>query len=162
MYSDIDRTFYTMSLIDREALRDLLTQGPARTLVATKQLTLAFGGLYIASTSISAKALLVWETEKAYPRYYVPLESLHGQIREQLASTKATNGRMDSEQANGNQAVRLEALEWVEGKGMYAEAVIERLSIGSKSTTWVRFVEGPQKGFVRFERKEIGMSNNSD
>ena len=37
-----------------------------------------------------------------------------------------------------------------------SQAVIERLTVGSKSTTWVRFLEGPFKDFARFERSEIG------
>ena len=143
----------TMAQIDKSALANLLTNGPHRSLVGGKQLTLAFAGLYIASTTLKAKPLLVWETESGYPRYYVPIESLHPDIKAQLGYDKDSN-------ANGatGKDVKLEVTDSVEGKGNDSKALIERLTIGSRSTTWTRFVEGALMGFVRFERSEIGMT----
>lgn len=142
-----------MSPINKDDITDLLTNGPHRSLVGTKQLTLAFSGLYFASTTLSAKPLLVWETEKGYPRYYVPVESLHPAIKSRLSSKgDHENG------ANGHDdiPVKIETVETIKGKGNDAEAVLERLTVGSRTTDWVRFVSGPLKDFVRFERNEIG------
>ena len=147
-----------MAPIDKDALADLLTNGQHRSLIGGKQLTLAFGGLYIASTTLPAKPLLVWETEKGYPRYYVPIESLHNDIKAQLtaqAKSGATNGHVVGQKDTAAE-VKLEKIDEVKGKGNDSAAVIERLSVGSRSTYWVRFVEGPLMGFVRFERDEIG------
>lgn len=141
-----------MAQIDKNALTKLLTNGPHRSLVGGKQLTLAFGGLYLASTTLKAKPLLVWETESGYPRYYVPIESLHVDIKSQLGYDKDSNGSTSKQSAKD---VRLEVIDSVEAND--AKALIERLSIGSRSTTWTRFVEGLLMGFVRFERSEIGM-----
>jgi hypothetical protein len=141
----------TMGRPDTAAITNLLTYGPHRQEVGRKQLTLAFGGLYIASTTLSAKPALVWETEKGYPRYYVPTESLHADIRSRLTSSDSDG------KANGHKSsVDVVTLETVKGKGTEARAIIEQLTLGSKSTTWVRFVEGQLKGLVRFERSEIG------
>jgi hypothetical protein len=142
-----------MAQIDKSVLANLLTNGPHRSLVGGKQLTLAFAGLYIASTTLKAKPLLVWETESGYPRYYVPIESLHPDIKAQLGYDRDSN-------ANGasGKDVKLEVTNSVEGKGNDSKALIERLTIGSRSTTWTRFVEGALMGFVRFERSEIGMT----
>ena len=49
----------TMSPIDTAAIADLLAEGPYRIFEGQKQLTLAFGDLYIASTTASARPLLV-------------------------------------------------------------------------------------------------------
>lgn len=145
-----------MSPIDKTILVELLTNGQHRSLIGSKQLTLAFGGLYIASTTLSAKPLLVWETEKGYPRYYVPIESLHPDIKALLNAQAANgNGNVDTNGHN-NTPVKLEIVESAKGKGNDSEAVIERVTIGSRTTDWVRFVEGPLKAFVRFERNEIG------
>ena len=143
-----------MSSIDKDALIELLTNGQHKSLIGSKRLTLAFAGLYISSTTITAKPLLVWETEKSYyPRYYVPIQSLHPEIKARI-SAKAD----DSTAANGhnNTQVKLELLDTVKGKGNDTEAVIERLTVGSRSTDWVRFTEGPLQEYVRFERNEIG------
>jgi hypothetical protein len=129
----------------------ILTHGPHRQEIGRKQLTLAFAGLYIASTTLSAKPALVWETEKGYPRYYVPTESLHVDIKTHLGEPDS-NGKTNGHQSS----VGIETVETVKGKGNEAQAVIERLTVGARSTTWVRFLEGPLKGFVRFERSEIG------
>lgn len=145
----------TMAQIDKSALEKLLTNGPHRSLVGGKQLTLAFAGLYIASTTLKAKPLLVWETEESgYARYYVPIESLHPDIKAQL-------GYDQDSKANGSSSsgkdVKLEVIDSAEGKSADSKALIEKLTVGSRSSTWTRFVEGPLMGFVRFERNEIGM-----
>ena len=143
-----------MAPIDNSAVTELLTNGAHRSLVGTKRLTLAFGGLYIASTTVSAKPLLVWETEKGfYPRYYVPTDSLHADIKAGISAKS-----VDSNGSNGqnNKSVQIDVIETIKGKGNDAEAVIERLTIGPRSTTWVRFVKGPSKDYVRFEKDEIG------
>lgn len=125
-----------------EVVSGLVSNGPHRSEVGRKQLTLALGGLYIASTTLTAKPLLVWETEKGYPRYYIPTETLHDDIKKILSGSPGTPSSV----------VGVTTVETVKG------AVIERLAAGSKATTWVRFLEGPLKGFVRFERNEIGWS----
>lgn len=140
--------------MEQSAIKELLANGPTRSLVGGKQLTLAFGGLYIASTTLEAKPLLVWEGDSGYARYYVPTESLHPKIKAQLnGSSEGANG---SKNGDSGEAVKLETLDTVKGKND-AAAKIESLTIGSRSTTWVRFVEGSLAGFVRFERKEIGV-----
>jgi hypothetical protein len=140
-----------MSPPDTATVTNLLAHGPHRSEVGRKQLTLAFGNLYIASTTNSAKPLLVWEAEKGYPRYYVPEESLHDEIKAQLSDSSNLVKRSGSKST-----VELAKLESITGKGNDSEAYIERLTVGSRSTTWVRFIAGPLKGFVRFERNEIG------
>jgi hypothetical protein len=119
------------------------SKGPHRFEVGRKQLTLALGGLYIASTTLLSKPLLVWETEKGYPRYYIPEDSLHADIKKSLAGGSGSSASVA-------------AIETVAGADGKPHATIERLTVGSKTTTWARFLEGPQKGFVRFERSEIG------
>ena len=147
-----------MSPPESAAIIDLLSHGPHRSEVGRKQLTLAFGGLYIASTTATAKPLLVWETGKGYPRYYIPTDSLHGDIKDYL-----TGAGFDHSKTNGHRvsdsSIELAAIETVKGKGNDAQAVIERLTVDSKATTWVRFVEGPLKGLIRFERSEIRRPN---
>ncbi|KAF1992995.1 DUF427-domain-containing protein [Amniculicola lignicola CBS 123094] len=123
---------------------EIVNQTPFRILTGGKQLTLAFGGLYIASTTLRARPLLVWETEEAYPRYYVPTESLHGDIQARLVSRQATAGTH----------IDISTVDTVEGKDNVSKAVIERLTVGPRSTTWVRFLNGPIKGFIRFERND--------
>lgn len=140
-----------MAPIDKAAFAELLTKGQHRSLIGSKQLTLAFAGLYIASTTLTSKPLLVWETGSGYARYYVPIQSLHPDIKSRI-NANAENG------ANGhnNTPVELETIDTVKGKGNDTAAVIERLTIGSRSTNWVRFTEGPLMEYVRFERDEIG------
>jgi len=138
-----------MASIDKKALTELLENGPNRTVVVSKELTLAFAGLYLAKTTLKAKPLLVWETESGYPRYYVPTESLHESIKAQLgASTSGTDGSKSDETS------KLKTIDTIKTNNG-SEAVIERLSIGPRSTTWVRFTKGPSAGFVRFERQEL-------
>ncbi|KAF2117475.1 hypothetical protein BDV96DRAFT_644890 [Lophiotrema nucula] len=121
-----------MAAIDTNAVKDLITKGAHRYETGRKQVTLALGGLYIASTTETAKPLLVWESEKGYARYYLPVASLHDAVKAKDAD------------------VKVEELETVDG-----EAVIEKLSLGDKSTTWVRFVDGPFKDYIRFERADF-------
>jgi hypothetical protein len=137
--------------LDTAIITNLLTNGPHRQEVGRKQLTLAFAGLYIASTTLSAKPALVSETEKGYPRYYVPTESLHTDIKSYLGDSDS-NGKTNGHKSS----VGIETVETVKGKGDETQAVIERLTVRSRSMTWVRFLEGPLKGFIRFERSEIG------
>lgn len=127
---------------------ETLTKPPFRNLTATKQLTLAFGGLYIARTTVTAKPLLIWETEKAYPRYYVPTTSLHPDIRAQLSG--------DSNRASNGHDKQVQLMQVDTAKGGSGEAVVERLSVGSKSTHWYRFTQGPLKDYIRFEKDDLG------
>ena len=131
----------------------LVSNGPHRSEVGRKQLTLALAGLYIASTTASAKPLLVWETEKGYPRYYVPTESLHGDVKQYLTGSESSQDKVSRNRKPGVDVVKVDS---VTSKDNKSAAVVERLSVGPKSTTWVRFVEGPFKDFIRFERSEIG------
>jgi uncharacterized protein (DUF427 family) len=144
-----------MSSPDAATIIDTLTHGPHRAEPGRKQLTLALGGLYIASTTTSDKPILVWETEKGYPRHYIPVESLHGDIKSRL---NAQGSKNDSkiELADSAAHIKLATAETLNGKNNDSKAVIEHLTVGSKTTTWVRFLEGPYKGFVRFERSELG------
>jgi hypothetical protein len=130
---------------NNDTLKAILSKGPSRTLVGSKQLTLALGHLYIASTTVTDKPLLVWEGESGYARYHVPVQTLHPSI--QPGAQKDQNGKS---------GVSLEALETVDGESD-SQAVIERLTVGSKSTTWIRFTKGPLENFIRFEPKGIGI-----
>lgn len=145
-----------MSTFDKAALTALLTNGHQRQMVATKHLTLAFAGTYIVATTLTAKAVLVWEDPaSSYGRYYVPVETLHPSIKGQ-GSEAAKNG---SNGASKN-APRLETIETLQGKGADAWAAdVEKLSIGDRSTTWARFTQGPFKDFIRFEPKEMGTAS---
>jgi len=143
-----------MSPPDPATITDLLTNGPHRLEVGRKQLTLAFGGIYIASTTALAKPALVWETEKGYPRYYVPTESLHGDIQSHLTGVNSDHGKANGHKFSGS-SVAVAGVDTLKGKGNDSQAFVERLTVGSKTTTWVRFVEGPLRGFIRFERSEI-------
>ncbi len=144
-----------MASIDKTALKTLLANGPHRTLAAGKEVTLALGNLYIVTTTIIATALLVWETESGYSRYYVPVESLHQSIKARLDADTSRSGEQ-----NGETHVGLEVLDTVKGDNG-SQVVIEKLTVGSKSTTWVRFTEGSMQGYIRFERKEIGESTSA-
>ncbi|KAG0648789.1 hypothetical protein D0Z07_5033 [Hyphodiscus hymeniophilus] len=131
-----------------QTITHLTSNGAAKSEIGGKQLTLALGGLYIASTTNAAKPLLVWEEEKGYARYYIPTESLHDSIKALLAESPSTNG-------HAGPKVKLVNVETLTSKGGEPQALIERLTVGSKSTTWARFVDGPFKDFIRFERNEI-------
>ena len=98
----------------------------------------------------------MWETENAYARYYVPVESVHTSIKHYLDGTDAKNGGPDGDQ---HSKINVEVLETIKGEGKdnHAEAVLEKVTVNSRSMTWVRFTKGPWKGFFRFERGEIGM-----
>ena len=143
------------SSISPAAITELVNNGPHRSQVGRNQLTLALGGLYIASTTASAKPLLVWEAEGGYARYYIPTESLHTDIKRRLSGSDS--GQVEAS-GHGDSGPNVDVVEVdsVTGENNKPYAVVERLTVGSKSTTWVRFVEGPTKGFIRFERSEIG------
>lgn len=141
-----------MSTPLRTNISRILAKGPARSEIGRKQLTLAFGGLYIASTTSAAKPLLIWEEEKGYPRYYIPEESLHGDIKGLL-------NRTDTIQESLGHNIKVEEVESITGNNGNSRAVVERVTVGKKSTTWVRFLEGSLKGFIRFERSELGLSS---
>lgn len=141
-----------MPTITETTVIDLLNNPPFRILPASKQLTLAFGGIYIASTTVAAKPLLVWETERGYPRYYISTESLHDDIKPHIRdsfyeceifilgkeATMGGTGRVIPSPTDGPQAV------------------IERLRMEGRWMSWVRFLKGPLEGFIRFERSETG------
>lgn len=145
-----------MSSPDLATISHILQNGPHRSEVGRKQLTLALAGQYIASTTPTVKPILVWESEKGYARYYIPTESLHPDIKERVAGSESNQ----EDEANGHAAltvpITVEVVDTVSGKGNDAKALIEKVSIGSRTTTWVRFVEGGLKGYIRFERNEIG------
>lgn len=130
-------------------LSTLGTKGPNRFEVGRKELTLAFGGKYIASTTVSSKPILVWERDGEYPQYYIPADTLHADI--QLPSSSS-----QPKSSVGN--VKLESVEEVKSEnGKTVVAAKETLTVGGKSTAWVRFFDGPLKGYIRFERQELGM-----
>lgn len=134
------------------ALTELLSTKPFRVLTGTKQLTLAFGGIYIASTTVSAKPVLVWETEKGYPRYYVPTASLHPAVRSQ---TGFSNGQ-DGDHKQSATKVELKSVTDESAKNSDSKAVVERLAVGSKTTEWIRFTQGQLKDYIRFEKDDLG------
>lgn len=134
---------------------NLLSHGPHRYETGRKQVTLALGGLYIASTTVSAKPMLVWETEKGYARYYIPTEALHADIKGLLNDPVAVG---DDGNTVSQVPVGLNLVEIVSATENESKAAIEKLTVGNKSTSWVRFLEGPFKDFIRFERQEIGKS----
>lgn len=104
----------------------------------------------MASTTIIAKPRLVWETEKAYARYYVPVDALHSDIRRKTEQSGTTD---DSSSAR----VSVDIVQSVDASDGGSKAVLEKLTVGdARSTTWVRFTEGPLKDLIRFERDEIG------
>jgi hypothetical protein len=140
-----------MSTLTEATVAGLLNQPPFRILPAGKQLTLAFGGIYIASTTVSAKSLLVWETEKSYPRYYIPIDSLHEEVRPHMGKPLERGGITISEKA---WIVDTSAL--IKSQNNDFEGVIDHFRIGEREMKWVRFLEGPLKGYIRFEKSEMG------
>lgn len=148
-----------MSSPDLATISHILQNGPHRSEVGRKQLTLVLGGLYIASTTPSAKPLLVWESEKGYVRYYIPVESLHDDIRDRLTGSEVgPNGKLNG-QATSILPISVEVVDTLKAKDGQAQALIEKVNVGSKTTTWVRFIEGELKGLIRFERNEIGKAS---
>jgi hypothetical protein len=127
-----------MSNSIQATISQLVSKGPARSEVGCKQLTLALGGIYIASTTDTAKPLLVWEEEKGYARYYIPTDSLHSDIKLRLEQKDPNNGGS----VPNIDVVKVDAVTGKDGK---SEAVIERLTVGAKSTIWVRFVEAQNR-----------------
>jgi len=136
--------------------KELISELPHRYELGGKQLTLALGGLYIASTTKTSKPFLVWETARSPLRYYIPTASLHDDIRWTVLSNEppARKGGVD---------IKVEVIDSVTGELKGApfddnktEAVVERLTVGEKSTTWVRFLSAPFKDYIRIERNELG------
>jgi hypothetical protein len=140
-----------MSTITEAAAVDLLNQTPFRILPAGKQVTLAFGGVYIASTTVAVKPLLVWETEKGYPRYYIPVDSLHEAIRPHIGKP-SERGEITISEKTGS----IDTSALLKSRDNESEAVIDHFRIGEKETKWVRFLQGPLKGYIRFEKSEMG------
>lgn len=97
----------------------------------------------------------MWETESGYPRYYIPLKSLHEDIKRAMVNVTSAGKKRAS---FDGPSISITEVETVEGKETVAKAVVERLTIGPRSMTWVRFLEGPLKGFIRFDRSQIGFS----
>jgi hypothetical protein len=120
-------------------------------LPAGKQLTLAFGGIYIASTTISAKPLLVWETEKAYPRYYIPIASLQEDVRSHMGKPLERGGITISEKDCSVDTSTL-----IKSHDNESEGVIDHFRLGERDMKWVRFLKGPLEGYIRFEKSEMG------
>ncbi|KFY02161.1 hypothetical protein V490_00591 [Pseudogymnoascus sp. VKM F-3557] len=120
-------------------VNNIISNGTFRSEVGRKQLTLALGGLYIASTSVASKPRLVWETETSYPRYYIPVEALHEDVKTDSPRRSVTLALVDT----------------IKGEDGALNATIESLTVGSKKTTWVRFVDGPLKGYIRFDKSEL-------
>lgn len=129
-----------MSSPDVSTISHLLQNGPYKSEDSQKQITIAFGGQYIASTTPASKALLVYETQGGSPVCYIPVASLHNDVRSSI----------------GGQGPNVETIETVVGPDGQPGALIEMVTFGSKTAPWVRFVEGPLKGFVRFEPSDIG------
>jgi hypothetical protein len=136
-----------MAPINNEEVSALISNGAFRVLPYGKQLTLALGDLYIVSTTLSAKAQLVWETEKSYPRYYIPVASLHSDVHAIVQGDVAASG------------ISIKAVNTTIDK---TKAVAEQLSVGSKSTNWVRFVDGPLKELIRIEKEDFGELRSSN
>jgi hypothetical protein len=145
-----------MSTLTDVALTDLLNHPPFRTLPAGKQLTLAFGGIYVASTTVSAKSLLVWETEKGYPRYYIPTDSLHDEVRMHMGKPLERGGITISGKAC---SINTSAL--IKSVDNESEGVIDIFRLGERQMSWARFLKGPLEGYIRFERSELGKLNLS-
>ena len=129
----------------KEQVLNLLDNNAFRVLPGGKQLTLAFGGIYLASTTRAAKAKLVWETDKSYPRYYVPVQSLHIDVQALL----------DGRPASSNMNLRHEGT-FTGTLSPHPQANIEKLAVGGKTLKWVRFLNGPMQDYIRFERSELG------
>jgi hypothetical protein len=143
------------------SILNLLENGPHSAEIGRKQLTLALGGLYIASTDASTRPQLVWEAENGYARYYIPVESLHKDIRNKLTGASIGEHNVNGESKSVAPVLRVDVLDRINAKSSNAKAFIERVIIGSKATTWVRFVEGRFKDHIRFEKEEIGELDSS-
>ncbi|KFY49202.1 hypothetical protein V496_10179 [Pseudogymnoascus sp. VKM F-4515 (FW-2607)] len=128
-----------MSSTHAAEVSSVVNNGTFRSEESGKKLTFVLGGQYIAWTTVFTKPLLVWETETSYPRYYIPVASLHGGI--------------DRDNRGGPASVV--TVEQVNGKDGSPHAMIESMTVGAKKTTWARFVEGPLKGYIRFDLSEL-------
>lgn len=129
-----------MSSTHAAEVSSVVNNGTFRSEESGKKLTFVLGGQYIAWTTVFTKPLLVWETETSYPRYYIPVASLYGGI--------------DRDNRGGPASVV--TVEQVNGKDGSLHAMIESMTVGAKKTTWARFVEGPLKGYIRFDLSELG------
>jgi hypothetical protein len=138
-----------MAPISEAEVSELIRKGPFRVLPAGKQITLALGDLYFASTTLAAKAQLIWETEKSYPKHYLPTESQHADVQAVLDG-KATGSK-----------ISVNTIQTVSTGNQNNNAVIEQATVGTKTMSWVRFLEGPLKGLIRFELNEFGMMHKS-
>lgn len=134
----------TMASFGVSTISQIARNGPYRSEIGQKQVTVALGGLYAASTNSTAKPLLVWESERASSLYYLPVESLHHDLRDGISNKEAGT------------STSVQTVETIKGDNGQPQALIEKVTFGSKSTTWVRFVEGKLKGFVRFDPNDIG------
>lgn len=140
-----------MSTLTKAIVVDLLNNPPFRVLPASKQLILAFEGIYIASTTVLAKPLLVWETEKEYPRYYIPIDSLHQDVRSLVG-----NGLERGKITISGKSYSMDSSATLKSSTNDSEAVIDYLRYGERTLSLVRFSKGPLKGYIKFDRAEIG------
>jgi uncharacterized protein (DUF427 family) len=127
------------------SVRALIAKGPNRYEIGRKRVTLALGGVYVASTTLSAKPLLVWETEKPYARYYIPVEAFNDSVR---SAWKGSGG-----DAKANVPVSVTEIESIQEGD--TQAAIEEITVGNKSTTWARFASGTFKDHIRIERGDF-------
>lgn len=144
-----------MASNDTSTVTHVLEHGPHKSEVGQKQLTLALAGQYIATTTPTITPRLVWELESTfYARYYLPVDSLHTDITEQLSGVKSNNTHATPLKL----PISVEVIDTIEAKNGSSKALVEKLNVGRKTTTWVRFVGGDLDGLIRFEREEIGES----
>lgn len=146
-----------MSVPDLDAVKQVLQHGPYKSEVGGKQLTIAAAGQYIASTTAAAKPLIIWELEKTYyARYYIPQESLHTDIKKHLSDSKSQNGVQHDQSAPLKHSVSVELVDTIKAPNTDAKGLIEKVNLGPKTLTWVRYVGGQLNGYIRFERDQIG------
>lgn len=146
-----------MSLSDIDTVTSVLQHGPNRSEINGKQLTLALAGEYIASSTAAVKPLLVWELEKSYyPRYYLPEQSLHADIRKHLKGLEPKGDGEGNRHAPLKLPVSVELVDTIEAQNKETKGLVEKVTVGPKTMTWVRFVGGKLNGLIRFERDDIG------
>lgn len=142
-----------MKTLTGATVTKLLNNPPFRILPASRQLTLAFEGIYIASTTVSERPLLVWETEQSYPRYYIPVESLHEDLYSIVVAHTIHSGKQA--RVSGQTCIVETSDAFISHDG-WTQAVIEHIRIGEKTMSWARFFNGPLDGYIRFEKSELG------
>lgn len=140
-----------MTTITGTTVIDLLNNPPFRVLPASKQLTLAFEGIYIASTTVSEEPLLVQETENNYPRYHAPTQSLHEDLYSIVVNPLDNEYRI---RILGKTCIAVMS-DTINSHDGGSQAVIEPLRIGERIMSWVRLLKGPLKAFIKFESSEI-------